>query len=179
MKSVLPVWRRRAALQSFTRRCCEALHPEREPLATLDRIHRTLGEYNFAGQYQQSPEPLGGGLVKAEWFKRYRENDRPERFERIVQSWDNARPTNDLTAYDLHLRALPHAYAWEREGATLRRRVKNCARPRKLRAIFRISFCSDCFRLERSAGWPCTHRKSAALSRRVTASRLGSNHQLL
>jgi hypothetical protein len=53
--------------------------PEREPLETLDRIHRTIGEYNFAGQYQQSPARLGGGLVKAEWFKRYRENDRPER----------------------------------------------------------------------------------------------------
>jgi phage terminase large subunit-like protein len=34
--------------------------------------------------------PLGGGLVKAEWFKRYRENERPERFDRIVQSWDTA-----------------------------------------------------------------------------------------
>jgi adenylate cyclase len=29
----------------------------------------------------------------------------------------NERPTNDLTAYDLYLRALPHAYAWERGGA--------------------------------------------------------------
>ena len=62
--------------------------PEREPLETLDRIRRTIREYNFAGQYQQSPAPLGGGLVKAEWFKRYRENHRPERFDRIVQSWD-------------------------------------------------------------------------------------------
>ena len=75
----------------FRRRQGEALHPEREPLDTLDRIRRSLGEYNFAGQYQQSPAPLGGGLVKAEWFKRYRENDRPERFDRIVQSWDTAR----------------------------------------------------------------------------------------
>src|SRR5438309_10269715 len=55
----------------FRRRQGEALHPEREPLATLDHIRRTIGEYNFAGQYQQSPAPLGGGLVKAEWFKRY------------------------------------------------------------------------------------------------------------
>jgi hypothetical protein len=30
------------------------------------------------------------GLVKAEWFKRYRENELPERFDRIVQSWDTA-----------------------------------------------------------------------------------------
>ena len=59
-----------------TRRQGEPLHPDREPLDTLDRIRRTIGEYNFAGQYQQSPAPLGGGLVKAEWFKRYRENER-------------------------------------------------------------------------------------------------------
>jgi hypothetical protein len=48
------------------------------------------GEYNFAGQYQQSPAPLGGGLVKAEWFKYYGQKDRPEGLERIVQSWDTA-----------------------------------------------------------------------------------------
>jgi len=68
----------------FTRRQGEPLHPDREPLDTLDRIRRTIGEYYFAGQYQQSPAPLGGGLVKAEWFKRYRENERPERFDRAV-----------------------------------------------------------------------------------------------
>src|SRR5467141_90051 len=44
----------------FRRRQGEALHPDREPLEVLDRIRRTIGEYNFAGQYQQSPAPLGG-----------------------------------------------------------------------------------------------------------------------
>src|SRR5215510_4222851 len=38
----------------FRRRQGEALHSEREPLETLDRIRRTVGPYNFAGQYQQS-----------------------------------------------------------------------------------------------------------------------------
>ena len=66
----------------YTRRRGEALHPVREPLTMLEQIRRTIGEYNFAGQYQQSPAPFGGGLVKAEWFKRYRENERPERFNR-------------------------------------------------------------------------------------------------
>ena len=46
----------------FTRRPGEALHPAREPLFVLENIRRTIGEYNFAGQYQQSPAPLGGGL---------------------------------------------------------------------------------------------------------------------
>src|SRR5436305_9385666 len=59
----------------FRRRQGEALHPDREPLETLDRIRRTIGEYNFAGQYQQAPAPLGGGHVKAEWFKRYRPSE--------------------------------------------------------------------------------------------------------
>jgi len=60
-----------------------------------------MGEYNFAGQYQQSPAPLGGGLVKAEWFKRYRENERPERFDCIVQSWDTANKATELSDYSV------------------------------------------------------------------------------
>ena len=77
------------------------MHPDREPLETLDRIRRTIGEYNFAGQYQQSPAPLGGGLVKAEWFKRYGEKDRPERFDRIVQSWDTANKATELSDFSV------------------------------------------------------------------------------
>jgi predicted phage terminase large subunit-like protein len=87
--------------RSFTRRRGEALHPDREPLEVLDRIRRTIGEYNFAGQYQQSPAPLGGGLVKAEWFKRYRENERPERFDRIVQSRDTANKATELSDFSV------------------------------------------------------------------------------
>jgi len=85
----------------FTRRQGEALHPDREPIEVLDGIRRTIGEYNFAGQYQQSPAPLGGGLVKAEWFKRYRENERPEPFDRIVQSWDTANKATELSDFSV------------------------------------------------------------------------------
>jgi predicted phage terminase large subunit-like protein len=87
--------------RTFTRRQGEALHREREPLDTLDRIRRTIGEYNFAGQYQQSPAPLGGGLVKAEWFKRYGEKDRPESFDRVVQSWDTANKATELSDFSV------------------------------------------------------------------------------
>src|ERR1700730_4299758 len=85
----------------FTRRHGEALHPAREPLATLEHIRRTIGEYNFAGQYQQSPAPLGGGLVKEAWFKRYGEHERPERFEHIVQSWDTANKATELSDFSV------------------------------------------------------------------------------
>src|SRR6266849_5618495 len=87
--------------QRFTRRPGEALHPAREPLATLEHIRRTIGEYNFAGQYQQSPAPLGGGLVKAEWFKRYGANERPESFDRILQSWDTANKATELSDFSV------------------------------------------------------------------------------
>ena len=85
----------------FTRRRGEALHPARESIATLNQIRRTVGEYNFAGQYQQSPAPLGGGLVKADWFKRYSTKDQPERFERIVQSWDTANKASELSDFSV------------------------------------------------------------------------------
>ena len=85
----------------FTRRQGEPLHPEREPLETLDRIRRTIGEYNFAGQYQQAPAPLGGGLVKEEWFKRYGPSELPEPFDRVVQSWDTANKATELSDYSV------------------------------------------------------------------------------
>jgi hypothetical protein len=75
------------------------LHPAREPLFVLENIRRTIGEYNFAGQYQQSPAPLGGGLVKGEWFKRYDDKERPESFDRIVQSWDTANKATELSDF--------------------------------------------------------------------------------
>ena len=46
----------------FERRAGEALHSEREPLEVLNRLREALGEYNFSGQYQQAPAPLGGRI---------------------------------------------------------------------------------------------------------------------
>lgn len=87
--------------RTFTRHIGEALHPEREPLESLEVLKRTLGEYNFAGQYQQSPAPLGGGLVKEAWFKRYAENERPDRFDQVLQSWDTANKPSELSDYSV------------------------------------------------------------------------------
>jgi hypothetical protein len=78
-------------LARFTRHAGEILHSERESSETLERIRRTIGEYNFAGQYQQAPAPLGGGMVKENWFKRYDPNELPDRFDQIIQSWDTAK----------------------------------------------------------------------------------------
>jgi hypothetical protein len=85
----------------FARRAGEALHPEREPLSVLDNIRRTIGEYNFASQYQQAPAPLEGGLVKTAWFKTYAETELPERFDQVVQSWDTANKLSELADYSV------------------------------------------------------------------------------
>jgi predicted phage terminase large subunit-like protein len=87
--------------REFRRRAGEALHQEREPLDVLQRLRETLGEYNFASQYQQAPAPLGGGMVKAEWFKVYTPADLPPKFELIFQSWDTANKPTELSDYSV------------------------------------------------------------------------------
>jgi predicted phage terminase large subunit-like protein len=84
----------------FERRRGEALHAAREPLPMLEQIRKTIGEYNFAGQYQQAPSPLGGGLVKAGWFRRYTIDEAPA-LERIVQSWDTASKATELSDFSV------------------------------------------------------------------------------
>ena len=86
----------------FRRRQGDALHPDREPLDILARIHGTIGEYHFAGQYQQSSAPLGGGLVKGEWFK---------------QSWDTANKATELS----RLLCLHHTMRSKRAGRSFSR----------------------------------------------------------
>jgi predicted phage terminase large subunit-like protein len=81
------------------RRTGEALHPQREPLAVLENIRITQGEYNFWGQYQQEPAPLGGGLVKVAWFKTYEVGEEPANFDLIFQSWDTAVKATELSNF--------------------------------------------------------------------------------
>jgi predicted phage terminase large subunit-like protein len=85
----------------FRRRTGEALHREREPLEILNQLRERQGEYIFAGQYQQAPAPLGGGLVKTEWFKTYTEADKPTEFELTFQSWDTANKPTELSDYSV------------------------------------------------------------------------------
>ena len=87
--------------KEFRRKSGEALHGERESLETLGRIRATIGETNFAGQYQQRPAPAGGGMVKTAWLRRYSRDQRPPEFDRIVQSWDTANKPSELADYSV------------------------------------------------------------------------------
>jgi len=86
---------------TFRRREGSLLHPEREDRATLNALAARMGSYNFAGQYQQSPSPLGGGLIKESWFRTYSPVELPKTFDVIFQSWDTANKPTELSDYSV------------------------------------------------------------------------------
>jgi predicted phage terminase large subunit-like protein len=120
----------------------EALHPEREPLAVLEHLRRTIGEYNFAGQYQQQPAPLGGGMIKRQWFKTTPQGG-PEAFDYILQSWDTANKVTELSDYSVCTTwgkngknlYLLHVYRKKMDYPTLKRAVAEQAQLWSARVI--------------------------------------------
>jgi predicted phage terminase large subunit-like protein len=93
--------RTRYGTRKVQRPAGEALHPEREPLEVLAAIRSIQGEYNFSGQYQQEPAPLGGGMVKLTWFKTYKVGEEPAKFDMVFQSWDTAVKATELSDYSV------------------------------------------------------------------------------
>lgn len=49
----------------------ELLWPDRFPADDVERLEQELGPYAYAGQYQQTPAPRGGGVIKEEWWQQY------------------------------------------------------------------------------------------------------------
>jgi predicted phage terminase large subunit-like protein len=49
----------------------ELMFPERFSETSVQELEKSLGKYAIAGQLQQRPSPLGGGLIKGIWFPRY------------------------------------------------------------------------------------------------------------
>jgi predicted phage terminase large subunit-like protein len=72
------------------RRAGEALHPELESVESLNELQRQIGSDVFAAQYQQSPVPPGGAMIRRDWLRYY--DKLPERTyrTRVFQSWDTA-----------------------------------------------------------------------------------------
>jgi predicted phage terminase large subunit-like protein len=67
----------------------EALHPALESLETIRKQQQTMGPDVFAAQYQQSPVPPGGAMIKRAWLRYY--DVAPELgCGRVIQSWDTA-----------------------------------------------------------------------------------------
>jgi predicted phage terminase large subunit-like protein len=87
-------------VRRLTRKAGEVLHPAREPTEELDRLRQSMGEYHFQAQYQQSPAPLGGAMIKTVWLRYYESGSLPS-LSMIVQSWDTANKSGELNDYSV------------------------------------------------------------------------------
>jgi len=81
--------------------------PERFPRRVVAQLKRTLGPTAYAAQYQQSPEPRGGGILKRDWWGAY---ELPigapfrHKFEFVVASLDpafTAKQENDPSGFSV------------------------------------------------------------------------------
>jgi len=77
------------------------LHPEREGQEESDQALHTMGSYAFSAQYLLFPWPAGGAQVKIEWIHSYNSNELPDKFDRVLQSWDTARKGHELADFSV------------------------------------------------------------------------------
>jgi predicted phage terminase large subunit-like protein len=85
--------------RSHRRRVGDLLHPERESQVALDELKASMGSMEFAAQYQQTPVPIGGNLIKWSWFKSYDTPPTPQSGDKIIVSWDTALSSSQLADY--------------------------------------------------------------------------------
>lgn len=98
--------RLRNTARIITRKKSEPLHPQREDLQKLLQAKEQMGSYNFAGQYQQNPAPLEGGIVKEAWMKSYNREELYKaikegsvQIKSVIQSWDTANKIEKCNDY--------------------------------------------------------------------------------
>jgi predicted phage terminase large subunit-like protein len=75
--------------RTYTRQKGELLHPEHESSQVLAELKREMGPIAFSAQYQQSPIPPGGTIIKRKWLTTY-DDIRHQPGDRIIMSWDIA-----------------------------------------------------------------------------------------
>ena len=75
--------------RTYDRQKGELLHPEHEPAHVLAELKREMGPIAFSAQYQQSPVPPGGTIIKRKWLTTY-DDVRYQSGDRIIMSWDIA-----------------------------------------------------------------------------------------
>lgn len=68
----------------------ELMFPARFPRSVVETLQEDLGDYGTAGQLQQRPVPLGGGILKAAWWRAWPEDKKLPECDHIFASWDTA-----------------------------------------------------------------------------------------
>jgi predicted phage terminase large subunit-like protein len=79
----------------------DVLDPIREPLSALERQRAAMTPLVFSAQFQQSPVPLEGNLIKRDWIRYFRGNVPPKERDYFVISWDTAMKASELADYSV------------------------------------------------------------------------------
>lgn len=74
----------------------ELMFPQRFGPDVVAREKEDKGEYGYAGQHQQRPVPLSGGILKAKWWKKWPKDKPLPDIQHVFLSWDTAYTKADL-----------------------------------------------------------------------------------
>lgn len=85
----------------YEREIGEALNPKHEPIHVLEKVKKGMGTMIFSAQYQQRPVPLDGGIFKWSWFQFFDNPPQKQRYDQIIQSWDTASKSSELSSYSV------------------------------------------------------------------------------
>jgi predicted phage terminase large subunit-like protein len=84
----------------------ELLWPGRFPASEVFKLERELGPYAYAGQYQQTPAPRSGGIIRRDWWRRW---------DKATAEKNGGVPTK-YPAFEYILAALDTAYTEKEEN---------------------------------------------------------------
>ena len=85
----------------IVRRQGDILHPDLLSRDALEAQRRGMTDYNFAGQYQQNPQPPAGNIVKRDWLKFYSPRTSRINLIRFCKPWDTANKETELADYSV------------------------------------------------------------------------------
>ena len=86
---------------NWDRKPGKVLLPAHMDLPEFEAKRREIGTRNFEAQYQQSPTPAGGNIIRSEWFGEIPGNLRLSDYEAVIQSWDPAAVPGDSNDYSV------------------------------------------------------------------------------
>lgn len=86
---------------TWTRVPGEILLPDHMGREELDQYRRSMGSRAYDAQYQQTPSPAGGNIIRPEWFGTIPAGLRRADYEAVIQSWDPAAVPGDSNDYSV------------------------------------------------------------------------------
>jgi predicted phage terminase large subunit-like protein len=87
--------------RTHVRRPGDVLDPVREPLSALERQRAAMTPLVFSAQFQQSPIPLEGNLIKRDWIRYFKGGLPRKEGDYFVISWDTAMKASELADYSV------------------------------------------------------------------------------